>query len=111
MCSCQDFLLREGEAREVYPAEVDRWYGFLYENLEHVSALVRWGNELAARHDLSPMLRPLVATPIMLKMRDDEMAVLEREATEKAGVLCLIWLGKPCVFRRHVCMPEGGDAC
>lgn len=75
----QDFLAREGQVRRAYPAEVDRWYAFLHGNLEAVDALVGRANELAVRHNLTPPpLRPLVATPLVLKLREEEL-VAEKE--------------------------------
>ena len=73
----QDYLAREWQARSAYPEEVDRWYSFLYENLEPVEALIGRSNELAERHKL-PALRPLAAAPLVLKLRDEEIA-LEKE--------------------------------
>lgn len=80
----QDFLVRKGQARGIYPAEVDLWYKFFYDNYEHVAALTHWANELAARHDISTTLRPLVATSIVLEMRNEEVAKLKAEAAEQA---------------------------
>lgn len=77
--------MREGQAKAIYPEEVSRWYDFLRENYEGVAASARWANELATRHNLSPPLRPLVATPLVLKFRDEEMASLEMEAAAATG--------------------------
>lgn len=85
--------MRKGQARGIYPAEVDRWYEFFYENYEHVAVLTRWVNELAARHDVSATLRPLVALPIVLEMRDEEVAALEAEAAEKARMQFVVFVG------------------
>lgn len=70
----QDYLAREWHARSAYPGEVDRWYAFLYENVEPVEALIGRANELAEKHKL-PALRPLAAAPLVLKLRDEEVAL------------------------------------
>jgi len=59
---------------------VDRWYAFLYKNREPVEALIVRANDLAERHKLSA-LRPLAATPVVLKLRDEEVA-LEKQARQ-----------------------------
>ncbi|CAM9479597.1 unnamed protein product, partial [Ascophyllum nodosum] len=77
LCSAQlDYLAREGKARDVYPAEVNRWYAFLRESHEPVATLVEEANELATKHKLT-LLRPLTATPLVLKRWDKELAAAE----------------------------------
>lgn len=91
--------MREGDARRVYPTEVDRWYDFLYQNHEKVEEFVRWANELASRHKLTP-LRPVVATPLVLKMRDEELEIEAAEAEAAAAAM------RPasCFLCGHVCV-------
>lgn len=69
----QDYLAREWQARSSYPVEVERWYAFLYEVQSPVEALMRRADDLAVRHKLTP-LRSLVALPLALKLRDEEIA-------------------------------------
>lgn len=73
----KDYLAREGQARTVYPAEVDRWYVFLRENHESVATLIVKANELAAKHNLT-LLRPLAMTPMVLELRDKELDEKEK---------------------------------
>lgn len=73
----QDYLAREWDARSAYRAEVDDWYAFLYENQRPVEALIDRANELAERHKLVAV-RPLAATPLVLKLRDEEVALEEQ---------------------------------
>lgn len=77
----QDYLAREWDARSAYRAEVNDWYAFLYENQRPVEALIDRANELAERHKLVAV-RPLAATPLVLKLRDEEVA-LEKQARAK----------------------------
>lgn len=70
----QDYLAREWHARSGYPEEVERWYAFLYENLGPVEELIGGACELAEKHKL-PAPRPLAAAPLVLKLRDEEVAL------------------------------------
>lgn len=83
LLTLQDYLAREWQARSSYPLEVERWYAFLYEVQEPVEALMRRTDDLAVRHKLSP-LRSLVALPLALKLRDEEVAA-ELQAREMVG--------------------------
>ncbi|CAB1098446.1 unnamed protein product [Ectocarpus sp. CCAP 1310/34] len=88
VCAAQlDYLAREWDARSTYRAEVEDWYAFLYENQRPVEALIDRANELAERHKLVAV-RPLAATPLVLKLRDEEVA-LEEQARAKKDVAAL----------------------
>lgn len=71
----------------MYPAEVQSWYAFLYENHDTVKGLITRTNELAAKHKLTP-LRPLAAVPLVLKLRDGEIAAEQKKV--KCCRRCLI---------------------
>lgn len=73
----KDYLAREWDARSAYRREVNEWYAFLYENRRPVEALIDRANELAERHKLVAV-RPLAATPLVLKLRDEEVALEEQ---------------------------------
>lgn len=64
---------------------MDRWYAFLYENVGPVEALVARANELAESHKL-PALPPLAAAPLVLKLRDEEVA-LEKETKQRVRLI------------------------
>ncbi|CAN0064036.1 unnamed protein product, partial [Ectocarpus sp. 12 AP-2014] len=82
VCAAQlDYLAREWDARSAYRAEVDDWYAFLFENQRPVEVLIDRANELAERHKLVAV-RPLAATPLVLKLRDEEVALEEQAALE-----------------------------
>ncbi|CAM9308243.1 unnamed protein product, partial [Ectocarpus fasciculatus] len=82
VCAAQlDYLAREWDARSTYRREVNEWYAFLYENRRPVEALIDRANELAERHKLVAV-RPLAATPLVLKLRDEEVALEEQAALE-----------------------------
>ncbi|CAM9208263.1 unnamed protein product, partial [Ectocarpus sp. 6 AP-2014] len=83
VCAAQlDYLAREWNARSAYRAEVDDWYAFLYENQRPVEALIDRANELAERHKLVAV-RPLAATPLVLRLRDEEVALEEQARAKK----------------------------
>ncbi|CAM9997027.1 unnamed protein product, partial [Laminaria digitata] len=86
-CAAQlDYLAREWDARSSYPMEVERWYAFLYEIQEPVEALMRRTDDLAVRHKLAP-LRSLVALPLALRLRDEEVAMELQAALEAEQLL------------------------
>lgn len=74
----QDYLAREGQARTLYPEEVEKWYAFLTDNFAAVEELMAKVNELADGHE-APPLRPMVATPLVLKLRKEEVAAAALE--------------------------------
>ena len=87
----KDYLAREGKARDVYPAEVNRWYAFLRESHEPVATLVEEANELATKHKLT-LLRPLTATPLVLKRWDKELAAAEgQDQARKKCAALVVW--------------------
>lgn len=92
----KDYLAREGQARTVYPAEIDRWYAFLRENHEPVATLVVKANELAAKHNLTS-LRPLAVTPMVLELRDEELAEKEKASFFAEVMVLLLSVGSCCL--------------
>lgn len=76
------YLVREGQAREIYPVEVDRWYAFLFEVRDAVGEMIGHADKLAEKHKLSP-LRPLTAMPLVLQLREEELAA-EQEVRGRA---------------------------
>ncbi|CAM9316838.1 unnamed protein product [Scytosiphon promiscuus] len=88
VCAAQlEYLARELQAGSVYPSEVDRWYTFLYSNRETVEALIGRANALAEKHKLTS-LRPLLATPVVLELRDEEIALEQKTALEAEQERC-----------------------
>lgn len=92
----KELLLTEGNARNLYPDEVERWFGFLRVNHREVENFLEWANALASRHELSP-LQPLAVTPALLRKRDHELELEGQQVTEprsspRVPIACLVAL-------------------